>query len=210
MTEPRTEDQGQEAASSPAEGGPTESQDPKPADVVEMIAKLNEKLDRLQEAAKPTTTSPTPPPASPSPPPPKGSRITKDDYDALAAWAAERAQEAERYKLAAQYGLKPEDLDGDYASPAEMKAHAELLALRRQISVLERRLEETPPAPTTTEGGAEEAPGDVGGPTSQQNTSEAELQRRYEEARQMGRSAKARRHLLETIYQDPSKAIPLR
>lgn len=142
--------------------------------------------------------APAPTPA-PVPPTPQG-RVTRAQYEELAQYAADQRQIAERVQLAAEYKLSPEDLEGDFESPSDMRRHAEVLSLRNQLVALETKLAVSPEEALPTVPVV-----DAGGPTSMEDPGVAELRRKYDEARAMGRTAQGRRGLLAAIYNDPTK-----
>ena len=194
-----------EESSAPEESqGAQESQSPSEA---EILARVLEKLDLLTQSgeegeAQELKKSPAPPP--PPQLPERPSRITQAAYEELARYAAKQAQEAYRYKLAAEYDLDPEELGGEFESPQDMRRFAEMAALRKRLADLEGKLaaaqspksEETPASP----------PGDTGGPTGRKDAREY-LEKKYQEIRQMGHGDEALRRYLTMVYQDPDRII---
>jgi len=180
------------------------------------MAALEAQLEALatsQEALQQQMATPpaleVPPTPAPEPPPEPAGRITRQAYDELAAYAAQRAQETERFKLAVQHGLEPEDLEGEFGSPQMMQQYAEMLALRRQVRSLEESLQEGLAPPTPPEGEEEEEPevppGDLGGPTGEQSAEQVAVQQQYDAAKALGRTVAGRRAMLQAIYSDPTK-----
>jgi len=141
-------------------------------------------------------------------------RITREQYNTMSAYAAEQAQRAERFQLAAEHGLQPGDLEGEFGSPQAMQQYAELLALRQNVQALEERLQESlepPPPPEPLEGEEDGSPpGDLGGPTGTQSPEQGALAAQYETAKALGRTAAGRQAMLQAIYGDPSKASLVR
>ena len=161
------------------------------------MSQVLEALRALKEAPEAA-----PKPEAPKAPPAPTGRVTKAEYEALQHYAAEQRQRAERLELAQQFGITVEDLEGDFESPADMKRHAEVLALRTHLAELETQLKEVrleaqaPPAVPNA---------DTGGPTSTEAGGVEELRRKYTDARAGGRTDRARRALLAAIYSDPTK-----
>jgi len=177
--------------------------EPSIADVMAALGKLN---TPTPAADSPPAAVATPVPVAP-PAIPAGGRITRKQYDDALEYAANQAQRAEKLVLAQQYGLSEQDLEGDFDSPADMRRHAEVQALRNQLKELEVQLAAqkgiTPTVPPTAPPSV--PPADAGGPTSLIPTTVAELQGQYETARAMGQTPKGRRALLAAIYRDPNK-----
>jgi hypothetical protein len=182
-------------------------------DVTDLLARLEALAvsqaalqEQIVTQAAPPEAETVPPPAPP--PEPTGGRITREQYTAMSTYAAAQAQDAEKYRLAAQHGLQPEDLVGEFASPQAMQQYAELLSLRQDVQTLGQSLQASlePPPPPEPEGEEEEPPpGDLGGPTGTQSPEQGATVARYEAARALGRTVEGRQAMLQAIYGDPDK-----
>ncbi len=188
---------------------PTETVPPEPEDiktVLETLRAMQEKQDTVPVEPTPQAP-PQAAPAAPAPPDPPTGRVTREQYEELARYAAEQRQRAEQLQLAQEFGLDAGALEGNFESPADMRRHAEVLALRQQMASLEAKLAaaQTP---------ADEPPlvpaADTGGPTSNEDSRVTELRHQYDEARALGRTETARKALLQAIYADPTKRVSIR
>lgn len=194
------------------EGQETEGQEGKEGKgEQDLQALLQEMIAQQTAMAKKLETISTPPAKAPEP---KSKRvparkekaptgvIARAEYDELVKFASDQAKELERLKLIGEFGLEPDDLKGEYGSPEVMRQHAEMLAMRKQMSALEERLQEK-----EGQGEGEEAPPeDTGGPTGKKGEGlQAALDTAYQQAREAGPTESARRALLQTLYRDPTK-----
>jgi hypothetical protein len=142
----------------------------------------------------------------------------------LAEFADQQARENTIFRVAAEFGLQPKDLEGfDFQSPTEVRLKAENLALTKrydqlmqdvstQRNTLERLAQQVNERDETELGAQSSARSPLQqGPTS----TEAAVSggqpgpTDYDRAKDLGRTAKGRRRLLQAIYRDPTKAIPL-
>jgi hypothetical protein len=178
-----------------------DEQDEQPTEMGQVL----EALRALKEAPVAPEPVQAPEPA-PEPPPAPTGRVTKAEYEALQRYAAEQRQRAERLELAQEFGIEAGALEGDFDSPADMKRHAEVLALRSHLADLETQLQ-------AVQAGTAEPPAipnaDTGGPTSTEDSRVEEIRRKYTEARAGGRTLKSRQDLLKAIYGDPTRRKPV-
>lgn len=187
--------------------------------VQEQVVNSKELLERLEaiarkqdamavaQAAAATVTPPEPTPEpTPPPVPPVSGRISRKDYDSLAAYAAAKTQEAERFRLASKFGLEPSELERDFESPQAMEAYAHMLQLQKQVQNLEQRLQGEEEGEEEDEETLVPTPADTGGPTGQQ-AAPSDLEADYARIREMGRTVEARHQLLQAIYRDPSRRM---
>lgn len=193
-----------------AQTPPTTPPAPDPnAALNERIAALTQQqadlIAQLSQEATPPEVAPAPTP----PPAPVAGRIKREDYDALADYAAQQAQAAERMRLAKEFGLEETDLDGVFASPTDMRRHAQILALQNTVTQLTSQLEAQAPPP---EGEADTGPPtvDTGGPTGTQLAGETELAEAYQKAIALGRTEEGRRAFLQARYLDPAQRTLVR
>ena len=185
--------------------------------LAESLKKMNERLEALakkqdQLAPKPEKKKSEVKPPEPLPPSGVTAAQRNEYLRRLEEYAAAKAQEAERLRLAQQFGLDPEELEGQFDSPAQMRQYAELLSLRKQVATLEERLREEREAEKRKEDEEEKAKiprADTGGPTGVEGE-RTELEELYERAKKLGRTPKGRQTLLEALYRDPEKRRPFR
>lgn len=155
------------------------------------IETLLKELQELKTAVKPAT----PQREEVVPMPERVPGMSQQEYiRKLEEYAASQRKEAERLKLARKYGIDPEELSGEYESPQDMQRAAELIAMKRQIEELKKKVSAPPVVPKV----------DTGGPVASVDDFSS-LDNLYQEIRSGGKTPQTRRLLLDTFYKDPRK-----
>lgn len=158
----------------------------------------------------------------------RGAQQTAKDPNAKDTELREQLEEATRRNLvletAAQFGLKPEDLEGDFQSPEEIRLRAQTLQLQHELTRLKeesvgvrealkavtesvRASGEAAAAGTSAEGVLTQAP------TQREEPRSPELQKQYDDAAKVAREqrgAKENEGLMRWLtiaHKDPSRYL---
>lgn len=180
---------------------------PAPAapDLAAALAALTAKLDKLP-VAEPPKPAPQPvvkrTPAAPPARPVAGQ--TREQQ--LQEFANQKAREVETLRLANEFGLKEEELEGDFASPTEMRLYAQNVKQSKDLATLSQSVQALTAQYAAQQARAaepEDLP-DTGGPSG---TRRDVVQERYTESAKLGRTQEARWLRLRAIYSDPNKRL---
>src|SRR3990167_1954800 len=181
-------------------------------DIHTQLVQLSEQLKTLK------ATSPAAPPPAPvkparqrvePPAPPKGNPTERELQ--LEAFANDQAREVLVLRTAIEYGLKPEDFDGDYQTPAEVQMAAQVKKLERQIATLnESTLSQKQELDNLKSDPPTEPSADTGGPTSREATRAKKVQQLREDAAKQPRKPQSVYKALQAAHADPAKVMLVR
>ena len=174
----------------PAEG-PQSQGDDKFAALLEEIRGLKASVTKPLEEKKPAAQVPQMPE--------RAQGASQQAYvKQLEDYAAAQRREAERLRLSREYGIEPEELEGDFDSPDAMRRAAAMLAMKREIEALKAQVASgrvtTPVVPKADTGGAQA-----------DSSEDAQIELARQEVMKGGRTADTRRKLIDLAYQDPTR-----
>jgi len=168
------------------------------------LTALTVKVEGLENKSTPAVA-----PVTPMPQPPVLQKGQSTDYqNQLAAYAAQQAQEAARYRIAREFSVDPDDLSGEFENEAAMRRHGKQLAdlskLEQQAIAVQARMDAL--TASSTQSTTEPTVEDTGGPTGAKQPGMAELDAKYSELKgQIGEQAGA--NYLSTVYRDPRQIL---
>lgn len=180
-----------------------------PAD--DLLAKLAAKqaeLDALKaQQPPPRSTAREVRRVAAEPPAPVPIRKTREQE--LEEFANAKSREVEVLRVAKEYGLTEEELEGDYATPVELRLAAQVKKMEKDIQQLGQTAADAKAAAESLAAAppASENLADTGGPTGKAATREQKIQARHEQAGLAGRTHKGRLLKLMAIHKDPSKVV---